>query len=132
MGTSQRIEHLRWIFRRDGERCYGYRRRYKRRIIVLFEFQTAFNPQRIDRHASAIAEYFIDLIMRTSKYSYFCCSLSRDESLLRRSCAHCGWEACAYSIVWAERMMACSPRAGRFCKARWVSVQPGRSVDYEY
>ena len=34
-------------------------------------FQTAFNPQIIKSYASGDRDYFIDLIVRTSKYSYF-------------------------------------------------------------
>lgn len=34
-------------------------------------FQTAFNPQIVKSYASGDHSYFIDLIMRTSKYSYF-------------------------------------------------------------
>ena len=34
-------------------------------------FQTAFNPQIVKSYASGDRGYFIDLIMRTSKYSYF-------------------------------------------------------------
>ena len=34
-------------------------------------FQTAFNPQIIKSYAAGDRAYFIDLIMRTSKYSYF-------------------------------------------------------------
>ena len=34
-------------------------------------FQTAFNPQIVKSYASGDRNYFIDLIMRTSKYSYF-------------------------------------------------------------
>ena len=34
-------------------------------------FQTAFNPQIVKSYASGDRSYFIDLIMRTSKYSYF-------------------------------------------------------------
>ena len=34
-------------------------------------FQTAFNPQIVKSYASGDRDYFIDLIVRTSKYSYF-------------------------------------------------------------
>lgn len=34
-------------------------------------FQTAFNPQIVKSYASGNRDYFIDLIVRTSKYSYF-------------------------------------------------------------
>lgn len=34
-------------------------------------FQTAFNPQIVKSYASGDRGYFIDLIMRTSKYSYY-------------------------------------------------------------
>lgn len=34
-------------------------------------FQTAFNPQIVKSYASSNRDYFIDLIIRTSKYSYF-------------------------------------------------------------
>lgn len=34
-------------------------------------FQTAFNPQIVKSYASGDRNYFIDLIVRTSKYSYF-------------------------------------------------------------
>lgn len=38
-------------------------------------FQTAFKPQIVKSYATQEREYFMDLIIYTSKYSYFCCSL---------------------------------------------------------
>lgn len=99
----------------------------------LGNFQTAFNPQLVKSYSSGNKEYFIDLVFRTSKFSYFLVLLIAYPIILN----------CDYILnIWLEEV---PPYAVEFTQIMifsllfesisgplWISVQAtGKIKDYQ-